>query len=55
MGFDKKYGSENNVDAAAKRFAKWINYNEIGMMLRKRMVDVEELYDMGYSQFPPFG
>jgi len=45
--FERKYGSDNDVDAAAKRFAKWNSYNSLGMMLRKGMVEAEDLYDMG--------
>jgi hypothetical protein len=45
--FERKYGSENDVDAAAKRFAMWHEYNSVGMMLHKGMVEIEDLYDMG--------
>jgi len=45
--FELKYGSENNVEAAAKRFAIWHDYNSTGMMLRKGLVEAEDLYDMG--------
>ncbi len=45
--FEKKYGSENNVDATAKRFAVWQDYNLIGLMLRKGLVEAEDLFDMG--------
>jgi len=45
--FERKYGSDNDVDAAAKRFAKWLSYNSMGAMLRKGMVEAEDLYDMG--------
>jgi hypothetical protein len=45
--FERKYGSENNVDAAAKRYATWAIFNSVGMMLRKGMVEAEDLYDMG--------
>ena len=45
--FERKYGSENNVDAAAKRYASWALFNSVGMMLRKGMVEAEDLYDMG--------
>ena len=29
--FNRKYGSENNVSASAKRYALWHDYNKIGM------------------------
>jgi len=45
--FNRKYGSENNVGASAKRYALWHDYNKIGMMLRKGLVDVEDLYMLG--------
>jgi hypothetical protein len=50
--FDKKYGSSNNVESASKRFAVWTNFNEIGMMLRKGFVSVEDLYVLGMSGIP---
>jgi hypothetical protein len=52
--FDKKYGSENNVSAAAKRYAVWSNYNKVGMMLRKGLVEVEDLYLLGMFGVPLF-
>ncbi|MBM3292576.1 DUF948 domain-containing protein [Candidatus Bathyarchaeota archaeon] len=45
--FEKKYGTENNVSAAAKRFAIWNNFNSTGAMLRKGVVGIEDLYDIG--------
>ncbi|MCW4013667.1 MAG: hypothetical protein NWF07_11835 [Candidatus Bathyarchaeota archaeon] len=45
--FEKKYGSENNVEATAKRFAVWQDYNLIGLMLRKGLVESDDLFDMG--------
>ena len=45
--FNRKYGSENNVGASAKRYALWHDYNKIGMMLRKGLVEVEDLYMLG--------
>jgi hypothetical protein len=46
--YNSKYGSENNLEATAKRTAQWNSYNRMGMLLRKGFVDVGELYDMGY-------
>ncbi len=45
--FERKYGSENNLEATAKRFAVWQDYNLIGLMLRKGLVEADDLYDMG--------
>ena len=45
--FEKKYGSENNVEASAKRFAIWQEFNLIGLMLRKGLVEADDLFDMG--------
>jgi len=52
--FDKKYGSENNVGAAAKRYALWQDYSKIGMMLRKGFVEVDDLYVLGLWAVPVF-
>ena len=45
--FEQKYGSENNIEATAKRFSVWQDYNLIGMMLRKGLVTADDLCDMG--------
>jgi hypothetical protein len=45
--FEKKYGSENNLEATAKRFAVWQDCNLIGLMLRKGLVEADDLFDMG--------
>ena len=45
--YNRKYGSENNLEATAKRTAQWNSYNRFGMMLRRGFVNVGELYDMG--------
>jgi hypothetical protein len=47
--FERKYGTDNNVDAAAKRYAFWQAWNTMGLMLRKGMIDAEDLYDVGGS------
>jgi hypothetical protein len=46
--FERKYGSDNNLDAAAKRFSYWTDYNSIGSMVRKRLISIEDVYDMGF-------
>ena len=45
--FSDKYGSENNIEATAKRFSVWQDYNLIGLMLRKGLVEADDLFDMG--------
>ncbi len=45
--FETKYGSENNVEAAAFRYATWDRYNSIGAMVRKGVVGVEDVVDAG--------
>jgi hypothetical protein len=45
--FERKYGSDFNVEATAKRFAAWTSFNSLGIMLRKGMVEAEDLYDLG--------
>jgi hypothetical protein len=52
--FNRKYGSENNENAAAKRFAIWNDFNTIGMIVRKGMVKVEDIYNMGMGGLPLF-
>jgi len=48
--FERKYGSENNLEATAKRFSVWQDYNLIGMMLRKVLVTADGLCDMGVQE-----
>jgi len=45
--FERKYGSDNNIENAAKRYSTWARHNSIGAMLRKGMVEAEDIYDMG--------
>jgi len=45
--FERKYGTENNVEAAAIRYSVWNTFNSLGMMLRKGMVEAEDIYDVG--------
>lgn len=47
--FERKYGSENDVDAAAKRYAVWSSFNRIGGLLRVGIVDADDLYDAGLT------
>jgi len=43
--FEKKYGTENNVEEASKRFATWNHWNSVGSMLRKGVVSIEDVWD----------
>jgi len=45
--FENKYGSDNNIDSAAKRYSVWSDYNTIGTMVRNGIINIEDLYDMG--------
>jgi hypothetical protein len=45
----RKYGTDNDVDAAAKRFMLWQSWNGMGLMLRRGMIEAEDLYDIGGS------
>jgi len=47
--FEKKYGTENNIEEASKRFATWNHWNSVGSMLRKGIVSIEDIYDTGGS------
>ena len=42
--FERKYGSDNNLDNAAKRFCVWYTYNTLGMLVREKLVEPELLY-----------
>jgi hypothetical protein len=45
--FIRKYGSRYNQEAAAKRNFFYGTYDSLGAMLRKGMVEKEDLYDHG--------
>ena len=42
--FERKYGSDNNIDNAAKRFCVWQTFNTLGMLVREKLVEPELLY-----------
>ena len=42
--FERKYGSDFNIDMAAKRFSVWYTYNTLGMLVREKLVEPELLY-----------
>jgi len=45
--FERKYGSDFNTEAAAKRFAAWGIFNTVGLMLRRGLVEAGDLLDLG--------
>ena len=42
--FERKYGSDYNVDNAAKRFSVWYTHNTLGMLVREKLIEPELLY-----------
>jgi hypothetical protein len=44
--FERKYGSDYNLDNYAKRMSVWNLYNTLGMLLRERLVEPELLYSI---------
>ena len=42
--FEKKYGSDYNLDNYAKRMNVWKFYNTLGMLLREKLIEPEVLY-----------
>jgi hypothetical protein len=44
--FERKYGSDNNLDNYGKRMSIWNLYNTLGMLLRERLIEPELLYSI---------
>ncbi|MCX6654376.1 MAG: hypothetical protein NTY03_04550 [Candidatus Bathyarchaeota archaeon] len=42
--FERKYGSDNNLDNYAKRLNVWYIYNTLGMLVREKLIEPEFLY-----------
>jgi len=42
--FEKKYGSDYNLDNYAKRMSMWNTFNTMGMLVREKLVESEVLY-----------
>jgi hypothetical protein len=42
--FEKKYGSDYNLDNYAKRMNVWKTYNTLGMLVREKLIEPEVLY-----------
>jgi hypothetical protein len=45
--FERKYGSDYNLDNYAKRTTVMMNYTMLGACLREELIDAESLYNMG--------
>ncbi|MCX6655559.1 MAG: hypothetical protein NTY03_10640 [Candidatus Bathyarchaeota archaeon] len=44
--FEKKYGSDYNLDNAAKRMNVWKIYNTIGTLVREKLIELEVIYSI---------
>ncbi|MCX6653761.1 MAG: hypothetical protein NTY03_01435 [Candidatus Bathyarchaeota archaeon] len=42
--FEKKYGSDYNIDNLAKRMSVWKTYNTLGMLIREKLIEPEVIY-----------
>jgi hypothetical protein len=42
--FEKKYGSDYNMDNVAKRMNVWKTYNTLGMLVREKLIEPEVIY-----------
>jgi hypothetical protein len=42
--FERKYGSDYNLDNYAKRMNVWKTYNTLGMLVREKLIEPEVLY-----------
>ena len=42
--FERKYGTDYNLDNYAKRFCVWKTYNTLGMLIREKLIEPEVLY-----------
>jgi len=45
--FERKYGSDNNVESAAIRYTIWNSLNQIGVMVMKGIIEDEDIYNAG--------
>jgi hypothetical protein len=44
MDFERKYGSNTNLDSYSKRAALWLWFNGIGLLVQKKLIDPEMVY-----------
>jgi hypothetical protein len=42
--FEKKYGTENNIESSSIRLSVWFTFNTLGELLKKGLVDEDTLY-----------
>ena len=42
--FEKKYGSDYNMENYAKRMNVWNTYNTLGMLVREKLIEPEAIY-----------
>jgi hypothetical protein len=42
--FERKYGTENNLESSSVRLSTWYTYNTLGELLKKGLVDEDTLY-----------
>jgi hypothetical protein len=42
--FERKYGSDYNLDNTAKRMSVWKTYNTLGMLVREKLIEPEVIY-----------
>ncbi len=47
--FEMKYGSENNPDVAAKRYYLWRQFDAIGYLLKKGLIDADMVFQLGIN------
>jgi hypothetical protein len=50
--FERKYGSDFDLDQFARRYAIWSEYNKMGFLLKTGLVDVETLLGFLGGQLP---
>jgi hypothetical protein len=50
--FERKYGSDNNIEATAKRYALLNKYDQIGSLVKKGFVNMDDLYDLTLTGLP---
>ena len=49
--FENKYGSNNNPTSYAMRLAYWVWCNNLGMLLKRKLIDEDDTYDSFGSGF----
>jgi len=44
--FERKYGSDYNIDAYVKRATLWTHFDEMGMIVKEGIIDIDTVYGM---------